>query len=108
AERAEQSEEERVLDVLLPPPPPAAPGTNESEDASQREQNQRTREKFRAQLREGKLGQRIVDIQVREKMMPSFEVISNQGVEEMDVNFKEMLSGMFGQQKKKRKMSVAD
>src|SRR5258708_10751864 len=50
----------------------------------------------------------MVDIEVREKMMPSFEVISNQGVEEMDVNFKEMLSGMFGQQKKKRKMSVAD
>src|SRR5258705_9376479 len=108
AERAEQSAEERVLDVLLPPPPPAAPGTTESDAASQREQNQRTREKLRAQLREGKLDQRIVDIEVREKMMPSFEVISNQGVEEMDVNFKEMLSGMFGQQKKKRKMSVAD
>jgi ATP-dependent HslUV protease ATP-binding subunit HslU len=108
AERAEQSAEERVLDVLLPPPPPAAPGTTESDAASQREQNQRTREKLRAQLREGKLDQRMVDIEVREKMMPSFEVISNQGVEEMDVNFKEMLSGMFGQQKKKRKMSVAD
>ena len=59
-------------------------------------------------MREGKLDQRMVDIEVREKMMPSFEVISNQGVEEMDVNFKEMLSGMFGQQKKKRKMNVAD
>jgi ATP-dependent HslUV protease ATP-binding subunit HslU len=94
--------------VLLPPAPPAAPGTTESDAAAQREQNQRTREKLRAQLREGKLDQRMVDIEVREKMMPSFEVISNQGVEEMDVNFKEMLSGMFGQQKKKRKMSVAD
>src|SRR5258705_6333381 len=108
AERAEQAAEERVLDLLLPPPPPPAQGTTESDAASQREQNQRTREKLRAQLREGKLDQRIVDIEVREKMMPSFEVISNQGVEEMDVNFKEMLSGMFGQQKKKRKMSVAD
>jgi ATP-dependent HslUV protease ATP-binding subunit HslU len=108
AERAEQAAEERVLDVLLPPAPPAAPGTTESDAAAQREQNQRTREKLRAQLREGKLDQRMVDIEVREKMMPSFEVISNQGVEEMDVNFKEMLSGMFGQQKKKRKMSVAD
>ncbi|HWH77241.1 MAG TPA: ATP-dependent protease ATPase subunit HslU [Candidatus Binatus sp.] len=108
AERAEQSAEERVLDVLLPPPPPPAPGTLESEAAAQREMNQRTREKLRAQLREGKLDQRMVDIEVRERMMPSFEVISNQGVEEMDVNFKEMLSGMFGQQKKKRKMSVAD
>src|SRR5437868_12068108 len=75
AERAEQSAEERVLDVLLPPAPPAAPGTTESEAASQREQNQRTREKLRTQLREGKLDQRMVDIEVREKMMPSFEVI---------------------------------
>ena len=108
AERAEQAAEERVLDLLLPPPPPAAPGTSESDAASNREQNQRTREKLRAQLREGKLDQRMVDLEVRERMMPSFEVISNQGVEEMDVNFKEMMSGMFGQQKKKRKMSVAD
>src|SRR5207245_348422 len=108
AERAEQAAEERVLDVLLPPPPPAAAGTLESDAAAQREQNQRTREKLRAQLREGKLDQRMVDLEVRERMMPSFEVISNQGVEEMDVNFKEMLSGMFGQQKKKRKMNVAD
>jgi ATP-dependent HslUV protease ATP-binding subunit HslU len=108
AERAEQAAEERVLDVLLPPAPPAAPGTSESDAAAQREQNQRTREKLRTQLREGKLDQRMVDIEVRERMMPSFEVISNQGVEEMDVNFKEMLSGMFGQQKKKRKMNVAD
>jgi ATP-dependent HslUV protease ATP-binding subunit HslU len=107
AERAEQSAEERVLDVLLPPPPPGA-GTLESEAAAQREMNQRTREKLRAQLREGKLDARMVDIEVRERMMPSFEVISNQGVEEMDVNFKEMLSGMFGQQKKKRKMNVAE
>ena len=108
AERAEQAAEERVLDLLLPPPPPPGPGTAESDAASQREQNQRTREKLRAQLREGKLDQRMVDLEVRERMMPSFEVISNQGVEEMDVNFKEMLSGMFGQQKKKRKMNVAD
>jgi ATP-dependent HslUV protease ATP-binding subunit HslU len=108
AERAEQAAEERVLDVLLPPPPPSTPGTLESDAAAQREQNQRTREKLRTQLREGKLDQRMVDIEVRERMMPSFEVISNQGVEEMDVNFKEMLSGMFGQQKKKRKMNVAD
>ena len=108
AERAEHAAEERVLDLLLPPPPPPAPGTTDGDAASQREQNQRTREKLRAQLREGKLDQRMVDLEVRERMMPSFEVISNQGVEEMDVNFKEMLSGMFGQQKKKRKMSVAD
>src|SRR5262249_18501626 len=111
ADRAEQAAEERVLDLLLPPsPPPAATpgGVTEAESASQREQNQRTREKLRAQLREGKLDQRMVDIEVRERAMPSFEIISNQGVEEMDNNIRDMLSGMFGQQKKKRKMSVAD
>ena len=108
ADRAEQAAEERVLDLLLPPSPPPAPGTTEADAAVQREQTQRTREKLRAQLREGKLDQRMVDIEVRERSMPSFEIISNQGVEEMDVNIKDMLSGMFGQQKKKRKMSVAD
>ncbi len=108
ADRAEQAAEERVLDLLLPLPPPAAPGTTESELAAQREQTQRTREKLRAQLREGKLDQRMVDLEVRERAMPSFEIISNQGIEEMDVNLKDMLSGFFGQQKKKRKMSVAD
>ena len=108
ADRAEQAAEERVLDLLLPPPPPPAAGTPEAEVTAQREQTQRTREKLRAQLREGKLDQRMVDLEVRERAMPAFEIISNQGVEEMDVNIKDMLSGMFGQQKKKRKMSVAD
>jgi len=110
ADRAEQAAEERVLDLLLPPSPPPTTGAGgaEIETASQREQNQRTREKLRAQLREGKLDQRMVDIEVRERAMPAFEIISNQGVEDMDVNIKDMLSGMFGQQKKKRKMSVAD
>ncbi|HTZ46645.1 MAG TPA: ATP-dependent protease ATPase subunit HslU [Verrucomicrobiae bacterium] len=111
ADRAEEAAEERILDLLLPPPPPQPEGTPESELAAQREQNKRTREKLRAQLREGKLDQRIVDLEVRERSMPSFEIISNQGIEEMDVNLKDMLSnltGIFGQQKKKRKMSVAD
>jgi ATP-dependent HslUV protease ATP-binding subunit HslU len=108
ADRAEQSAEERVLDLLLPPLPAPAAGTPESDLAAQREQTQRTREKLRAQLREGKLDQRMVDLEVRERAMPSFEIISNQGMEEMDVNLKDMLSGFFGQQKKKRKMSVAD
>jgi ATP-dependent HslUV protease ATP-binding subunit HslU len=108
ADRAEQAAEERVLDLLLPPSPAPAAVTSESDATAQREQSDRTREKLRVQLREGKLDQRMVDIEVRERSMPSFEIISNQGVEEMDVNIKDVLSGMFGQQKKKRKMSVAD
>ncbi len=109
ADRAEQAAEERVLDLLLPLAPPPLPGTPESEVAAQREQAQRTREKLRAQLREGKLDQRMVDLEVRERAMPSFEIVSNQGVEEMDIGkLQDMFSGMFGQQRKKRKMSVAD
>jgi ATP-dependent HslUV protease ATP-binding subunit HslU len=105
AERAEQSAEERLLDLLLPSSPPAD-GT--STEAQRREQVQRTRDKLRVQLREGKLDQRMVEVEVRERSMPSFEIITNQGVEEMDINVKDMLSGMFGQQKKKRKMTVAE
>jgi ATP-dependent HslUV protease ATP-binding subunit HslU len=109
ADRAEQAAEERVLDLLLPLAPPPAPGTPETELAAQREQAQRTREKLRVQLREGKLDQRMVDLEVRERAMPSFEIVSNQGVDEMDMGkLQDMFSGMFGQQKKKRKMSVAD
>ena len=66
----------------------------------------RTREKLRQQLREGKLDERMVEIDVRERNFPSFEIISNQGVEEMDVNIKDMLPNIFGQRSKKRKMKV--
>ena len=116
AERAEQSAEERLLDLLLPSSPPpaesgasATPGASSpASDAQRREQMQRTRDKLRAQLREGKLDQRLVEVEVRERSMPAFEIISNQGIEEMDINVKDMLSGVFGQQKKKRKMTVAE
>src|ERR1700681_682422 len=117
AERAEQAAEERVLDLLLPasPPPPADADSSSitssspvQTESSRRDQADRTREKLRAQLRDGKLDQRLVEVEVRERSMPSFEIISNQGVEEMDVNFKDMLSGLFGQQKKRRKMTVAE
>src|SRR5205807_10642407 len=100
ADRAEQAAEERVLDLLLPPLPSPAPGTPESEVAAQREQNQRTREKLRTQLREGKLDQRMVDLEVRERMMPAFEIISSQGgeLEGMDAStFSDMISRILGQ-----------
>jgi ATP-dependent HslUV protease ATP-binding subunit HslU len=111
AERAEQAAEERVVDLLLPPSPtpmdPANPATPQME-SQREEQMTRTREKLRAQLREGKLDARMVEVDVRERAMPSFEIMSNQGVEEMGTDIREMLSGMFGQQKKKRKMTVSE
>jgi ATP-dependent HslUV protease ATP-binding subunit HslU len=116
AERAEQAAEERVLDLLLPPspPPPDPAGPSAIQPAAmqveslRREQAERTREKLRVQLREGKLDTRMVEVEVRERAMPAFEIVSNQGAEEMDVNIRDMLSGFFGQQKKKRKMTVSE
>jgi ATP-dependent HslUV protease ATP-binding subunit HslU len=107
AERAEQAAEERLLDLLLPGGPARAEGQGPAAEAAQTEMT-RTREKLRTQLREGKLDPRIVEVEVRERAMPAFEIISNQGIEEMDINIKDMLSGFFGQTKKKRKMTVAD
>jgi ATP-dependent HslUV protease ATP-binding subunit HslU len=107
AERAEQAAEERLLDLLLPPsPPPTEAGYPTAE--STRRETDRTRDKLRTQLREGKLDQRMVEVEVRERSMPAFEIVSNQGIEEMDINVKDMLSGFFGQQKKKRKMTVSE
>jgi ATP-dependent HslUV protease ATP-binding subunit HslU len=108
AERAEQSAEERLLDLLLPPSPPPAELPGAANDAQRKEQAQRTREKLRIQLREGKLDTRMVEVEVRERSMPAFEIVTNQGIEEMDINVKDMLSGVFGQQKKKRKMTVGE
>jgi ATP-dependent HslUV protease ATP-binding subunit HslU len=110
AEKAEQNAEERLLDLLLPPLPVSRaqkPG-EEEERAAAIEQNHRTREKLRAQLREGKLDERQVEVEVRERNFPSFEIISSQGIEEMDINIKDMLPGLFGQRTKKRKMRVTE
>jgi ATP-dependent HslUV protease ATP-binding subunit HslU len=111
AEKAEQNAEERLLDLLLPPPPTlrkaekSADGGGDGLNA-QHEQFQRTREKLRAQLREGKLDEREVEVDIRDRSMPSLEVISSQGVEEMDINIKDLLPNLFGQRTKKRRMHV--
>jgi ATP-dependent HslUV protease ATP-binding subunit HslU len=108
ADKAELNAEERLLDILLPPAAPAAPNPQPgfTLEASSGDSYSRTREKLRQQLREGKLDERIVEIETRERNFPSFEIISNQGVEEMDVNIKDMLPNIFGQRTKKRKMKV--
>jgi ATP-dependent HslUV protease ATP-binding subunit HslU len=112
AEKAEQNAEERILDLLLPPPVAKSrtPGVEEiAASAGDGTENlERTREKLRAQLREGKLDERQVEVDVRERSFPAFEVISSQGIEEMDINIKDILPGLFGQRTKKRRMRVAE
>lgn len=111
ADKAELNAEERVLDLLLPAAsfqkPPEAGGLGFSPEGSS-ESYSRNREKLRQQLREGKLDDRVIELEVREKSFPAFEIISNQGVEEMDINVKDMLPNIFGQRTKKRKMKVSE
>src|SRR5204863_1914427 len=105
-EKAEANAEERILDLLLPPQTPRDPADEGARSAS--EQTARTREKLRTQLRDNKLDERIVEIEIKERNFPAFEIISNQGVEEMDINIKDILPGFLGQRTKKRKMKVAE
>jgi ATP-dependent HslUV protease ATP-binding subunit HslU len=104
ADKAESATEERLLDMLVPPPPPAQGPT----DGDRSDSYARTRDKFRQQLRDGKLDDRLVEIEVRERNMPSFEIITSSGVEEMGINVKDMLPGLFGGKPKKRKARVAE
>lgn len=110
ADKAEQNTEERILDLLLPPNPAAAiKGSSSPEEFDKAQETfQKTREKLRQQLRDGKLDERSVEVEVRERNFPSFEIISNSGVEEMDINVKDMLPGLFGQKTKKRKMKISE
>ncbi len=105
-EKARQAAEERVLDLLLPPLPPAA--DYDEQATSIREQAQRTREKLREQLRDGRLDHKQVEIDVREKSFPSFEIIAGSSVEEVDINVKDMLPGLFQGRTRKRKLAVPE
>src|SRR6478672_2508692 len=105
-EKARQAAEERVLDLLLPPLPAAA--EYDEQASSIREQAQRTREKLREQLRGGRLDHKQVEIDVREKSFPSFEIIAGSSVEEVDINVKDMLPGLFQGRTKKRRVTVPD
>ena len=103
-EKAREVAEERVLDLLLPPLPPAPDYDDQA--ASIREQAQRTREKLREQLRDGRLVHKQVEIDVKEKSFPSFEIIAGSSVEEVDINVKDMLPGLFQGKTRKRRLTV--
>jgi ATP-dependent HslUV protease ATP-binding subunit HslU len=95
ADRAEQQAEDRLLDLLMPPQPEPA------------ESIERTREKLREKLRAGKLDDRTVEVDVKERG-PTFEVSTNGNIEEMDINLKDVIPGLFGPRSKKRNMRVSE
>jgi ATP-dependent HslUV protease ATP-binding subunit HslU len=108
-DRAEMNAEERLLDILLPPPPASPPSHQDGQlTLPGTESHQRSREKLRQQFREGKLDDRMVELDVRERGTPQFGIISNQNLEDMEMNLKDMLPNIFGGGTKKRKMKVGD
>ncbi len=104
--------EERLLDLLLPLVP-------EQPETSQQEQGHpekpktlgnfsQTRAKLRRQLQKGKLDHRTVELKIPERGFPALEIITSQGIEEMDINIKDLLPGILGTKKQKRKMQVEE
>src|SRR4026207_178716 len=116
AEKAELNVEARILDLPLPPPRSAgsygfdadtSEESTEIDGPNRDEQFQRTREKLRTQLRSGKLDNRLVELEVREKNFPVIELAGPQGVEEMGINMKDMLGTLFQGRTKRRKTRAA-
>ncbi len=103
-EKAKSLAQEKVLDLLLPP---LRPTRGVATDEQEKEQYKDTRERLRQQLMDGKLNARYVDIEVKEKMMP-FGVISNVGLEEMEINLKEMLGNFLPEKTKRKKVKVPE
>ena len=106
-DKAEQNAEERLLDLLLPPPP-RSPQESDAERAAAGDSWRQTREKFRAQLRDGRLDSRVVDVDVRERAFPSLEIIAGSSVEEIDLNVKDLLPGLFQGRTRKRRLKVPE
>ena len=115
--KAQQIAEERMLDLLLPKPKPIP--TPEEKSIALKEistvvieenhaESTSTREKLRAMLREGRLDNRYVDLDISEKNMPVVEVFSSMGIEEMGFNFKDMLGGLMPKNSKRRKLKVPE
>ena len=114
-DRAWQIAEDRMLDLLLPKSgPPAAAKAVDAKDVQVElvttgsDESSSTREKLRSMLRKGKLDNRFVDLDVSERSLPMVEIFSNVGIEEMGINFKDMLGGMFPKGTKRRRVKVPD
>ena len=109
--KAEQQAEERLLDLLLPPPPPR-PGfvdtTTETSTQAPPDSNEATRSKLRLQLREGKMDERTVEMEVKERGVPVGVISNVGGLDDLESNLRDMLGGMFQGKKKKRLMKVPE
>jgi len=101
---AEARAEERLLDLLLPPGPPSPA----ADPAAPQEVASQTRERLRAQLRAGKLDERTVELDVRDMSMPLMQVVGGTSMEELGLNLRDMLPGMFQGRRRSSTMKVPD
>ncbi len=102
--KAERNVEERILDILLPPIKRRTDAANEAEI----NRFQETRDKFRNQLHAGYLEDRMIEVDVKERMSSPFEIFSNSGVEEIGIHIQELIPGLGGGKSKRRKMKVSE
>lgn len=113
-EKVDRIVEERLLDILVPPMKRTRKRSTTqsigSESSLEKEEDilAKTREKYRKSLRQKKLEDKIISIEVQNRMFPMVEIFSPIGFEEMDINFKELLGGMLPKRTKERKVTVAE
>jgi len=114
-EKARQNAEERILDILLPQNTQNRPmylsdnpGDHPADLPANHESGEATRKKLRRMLREGKFDNRYVDVELTDRNMPMVEIFSNVGMEEMGINFKDMLGGLMPKNTKRRKIKVPE
>ncbi|PYN43157.1 MAG: HslU--HslV peptidase ATPase subunit [Candidatus Rokuibacteriota bacterium] len=107
-ERAEQLAEERLLDLLLPRRMQEPFSSSSLEEVTPDASRETTKDKLRAQLRAGRLDDRLVELEVQHQAMPMIEVLSGQGMEEMGIHLKDMLSNLMPTRTKHRKVRVAE
>ena len=103
-EKAERNVEEKILDLLLPPLRRKA----EPPDPNEQARFQETREKLRKQLRDGVLEDRMLEIEVKEKMAPPLEIFSNSGMEEIGIHIQEIIPGFLGGKSKRRRVKIKE
>ena len=112
--KAREIAEERVLDLLLPPRREKPPQYSESPDKplelvkNEQEQDATTREKLRKLLRAGKLNERVVELETAQRSIPMVEIFSVSGMEEMDINVKDMFGNLFPKKTRKRKVKIPE
>ena len=106
-DRAIKNAEERLLDLLLPRKSSSKSPAEQSVSSPQNDYDE-SREKLRTLLKEGKLNNRFVEIEIQEKSFSSFSIFSNTGIEDIDISIREMMPGLLGGKTKKRKLKIPE